>query len=243
MSLVVVAALLSAMAVALAVPGSGALLGRAEPPGTSSGERGPDPGPLRRLRLPLSCLAGASGAVFVGGQAGWVAAVAVGAITWSMIGRIEPPGVRRRRDAVARDLPHVVTLLGAALRSGVAPGDAAYVVAAALPGPASDRLALVGSQLELGVDPTTAWLALRDEPAMSPLGRCLARAQETGAPVTAAVDRLAQELARNARADVEDRARAVGVKAAVPLGLCLLPAFLLIGIVPLVAGLMSTLAW
>jgi hypothetical protein len=35
----------------------------------------------------------------------------------------------------------------------------------------------------------------------------------------------------------------VGVKAAVPLGLCLLPAFVLIGIVPLVAGLMSTLAW
>jgi len=33
------------------------------------------------------------------------------------------------------------------------------------------------------------------------------------------------------------------VKAAVPLGLCLLPAFVLIGIVPLVAGLMSTMTW
>ncbi|MCW2792983.1 MAG: type secretion system protein, partial [Nocardioides sp.] len=42
--------------------------------------------------------------------------------------------------------------------------------------------------------------------------------------------------------DVEDRARAVGVKAALPLGLCLLPAFVLIGIVPLVAGLLTTLA-
>ena len=61
--------------------------------------------------------------------------------------------------------------------------------------------------------------------------------------MVAAVERLADELARTARADVEDRARAVGVKAAVPLGLCLLPAFLLLGIVPLVAGLMSTLAW
>ena len=51
----------------------------------------------------------------------------------------------------------------------------------------------------------------------------------------------AAELAARARADVEDRARRVGVRAAVPLGLCLLPAFLLIGIVPVVAGLVSDL--
>ena len=71
----------------------------------------------------------------------------------------------------------------------------------------------------------------------------MSRAHQSGAPVVAAVERLADGLARTARADVEDRARAVGVKAAVPLGLCLLPAFVLIGIVPLVAGLMSGLAW
>ncbi len=59
-----------------------------------------------------------------------------------------------------------------------------------------------------------------------------------GAPVVAAVERLADELARTARAETEERARAVGVKAAVPLGLCLLPAFVLIGIVPLVVALL-----
>jgi len=41
---------------------------------------------------------------------------------------------------------------------------------------------------------------------------------------------------------VEERARAVGVKAAVPLGVCLLPSFLLIGVVPLVAGLLRSLS-
>ena len=56
------------------------------------------------------------------------------------------------------------------------------------------------------------------------------------------MERLAADLARRARADVEDRARAVGVKAALPLGLCLLPAFVLVGIVPLVAGLLESLA-
>ncbi len=88
------------------------------------------------------------------------------------------------------------------------------------------------------------WAELADSDAeLAALGRAMSRAHQSGAPVVAAVERLADGLARTARADVEDRARAVGVKAAVPLGLCLLPAFVLIGIVPLVAGLMSTMTW
>ena len=57
--------------------------------------------------------------------------------------------------------------------------------------------------------------------------------------MVAAVERLADELARSGRAETEERARAVGVQAAVPLGLCLLPAFVLIGIVPLVVALLD----
>ena len=44
-----------------------------------------------------------------------------------------------------------------------------------------------------------------------------------------------------ARAEVEDRARRVGVRAAVPLGLCLLPSFVVLGIVPLAAALLADL--
>ena len=50
-------------------------------------------------------------------------------------------------------------------------------------------------------------------------------------------------LARDARAQVEDRARTVGVRAALPLGLCLLPAFLLIGIVPVIGAALQSLVW
>jgi hypothetical protein len=55
------------------------------------------------------------------------------------------------------------------------------------------------------------------------------------------VVRLADELACRSRAGVEERARGVGVKAAVPLGLCLLPSFVLIGVVPLVVSLLTSL--
>jgi hypothetical protein len=54
--------------------------------------------------------------------------------------------------------------------------------------------------------------------------------------VVAALTRLAQELRTRRRAEVEVRVRQVEVKAAVPLGVCLLPSFVLVGVVPLVAG-------
>jgi pilus assembly protein TadC len=97
----------------------------------------------------------------------------------------------------------------------------------------------VAARLRLGADPAQVWGALAADPGLAPLGRTLARAHRTGSPIVAAVERLADELARSGRADVEDRARAVGVRAAVPLGLCLLPSFLLLGIVPLAVSLVA----
>jgi pilus assembly protein TadC len=149
--------------------------------------------------------------------------------------------VRHRRDAVRRDLPHVVELFGATLRAGAAPAEGIALVCAALPGAAGDRLSGVAARLALGLDPVEVWSSLADDPQLGRLGRTLARAHATGAPVVASVERLADDLARTARAETEERARAVGVKAALPLGLCLLPAFVLIGIVPLVVALLTTL--
>ena len=151
------------------------------------------------------------------------------------------PAIRRERESVRRELPHVVSLLASALRGGAAPEGGLRLVAQALPGPASRRLRHVAARLALGADPALVWSELADvDPELAGLGRSMSRTHRSGAPVAAAVERLAEELARTARAEVEDRARAVGVKAALPLGICLLPAFVLIGIVPLVAGLMAT---
>jgi Flp pilus assembly protein TadB len=196
---------------------------------------------LRQWRPLWVALAAVAAWVFLGGVVGLVAAPAAGAVTWWVVERSEPAHLRRDRDLARRDLPHVAGLLADALRSGQAPVDAVAVVVGALPGPASARLAALVPRLRLGVDPGRVWADLAADPALAPLGRALGRAHRTGAPVVSAVERLADELAVQARAEIEDRARAVGVKAAVPLGLCLLPAFILIGIVPVVAGLLTSL--
>jgi len=180
-------------------------------------------------------------ASFVSGPLVWAAAPAAASVVWVVIGRAEAPDVRRARERARRDLPHVVGLLADALRAGQSPGAAVSLVSEALPGPASDRLAAVLPRLRLGLPPDAVWAELADDPVLAPLGRALERAGTTGSSVVTAIDRLAYSLAEDGRGEVEDRARAVGVKAALPLGLCLLPSFVLLGIVPVVAGMLGTL--
>lgn len=227
----------TAVAVGLLVPG------RVRTPRLPVERPAPVAGPtgLRRHRLPVALLAGVGGALFVDGRAGPAAGAVVAIVAWVVVGRSEPADVRRRRARVRHDLPHLVSLLASSLRAGAAPDEGIRLVCAALPGPAADGLAPVAARLALGVDPVDVWRSLAEDPELAPLGRTLARAQTTGASVVRSVERLADDLGERARCDVEERARAVGVRAAVPLGLCLLPAFVLVGIVPLVAALLASL--
>lgn len=210
--------------------------------------RSPAPAPLGSgpARLPvrpvLCLLCGAGAAVFLGGVAGAVAAPVAALAAWVALARSVPGAVRRERLAAQRELPHVVDLFACALRSGASPVGALAAVASACPGPTATRLEGVLARLRMGVDPAVVWGGLADDDVLAPLGRVLARAESRGTSVADAVEALADDLESASLAAVEDRARAVGVKAAVPLGLCLLPSFLLLGIVPVVAGLLSSLA-
>ncbi|MGQ2913044.1 MAG: type II secretion system F family protein, partial [Aeromicrobium sp.] len=51
----------------------------------------------------------------------------------------------------------------------------------------------------------------------------------------------AADLRRDRASQARERARAVGVRTAAPLGLCFLPAFFLVGIVPTLIGVASGL--
>jgi Flp pilus assembly protein TadB len=222
------------------------LVVRARPRLPAVGQPGRTPGPARadwmqRWRWLLAVLAGVGAFVFVGGRAAPVAAALAGIAAWWFIGRTESPATRRIRRQVRRDLPHLVDLLAAGLRGGATPAAGVRMACSALPGPAADRLTGVTERLELGVDPERVWASLAEDPDLAPLGRALARSHRTGAGVVSTIEQLADDLGRSARAHVEERARTVGVRAALPLGLCLLPSFLLLGIVPLVVGMLSDL--
>lgn len=186
--------------------------------------------------------AGTAAWLFVGGTAGPVAGVAGAAGAWWLLSRVEPPAARREREEVQRTLPHLVDLLASTLRAGAEPVAGLAQVCAALPGPAADRFAPVVEHARWGASPTEAWESVAGDAELAPLVRAMVRSQTSGASVVQVVERLADELEREGLARAEDAARKVGVSAAVPLGVCLLPAFLLLGVVPTVASLLGSVA-
>jgi hypothetical protein len=68
------------------------------------------------------------------------------------------------------------------------------------------------------------------------LGRAFGRALATGAPLADTVAALAADERERARWAAEAAARRAGVRAVGPLAVCFLPAFVLLGVVPVVAG-------
>ena len=152
------------------------------------------------------------------------------------LSRLEPAAERRRRARIAADVPLAVDLLAACLRAGRPPQAAVGTVAKAIGGPLSDMLAGVGHRLGLGTDPVEAWAGLLTEPACASLARAVQRALRSGAPLARSLEHLADDSRQARRWAVEEQARAVESRAVVPLGLCFLPAFVLLGVVPTVAG-------
>ncbi|MFJ3922771.1 type II secretion system F family protein [Streptomyces sp. NPDC090022] len=179
--------------------------------------------------------------VLVGGVPGVLAGgvAAVGVRRWQRKVRQRPP--REDLAGAERRLPFAADLLAACLAAGAGPVEAAEVVGESLGGPVGERLALAGAELRLGGEPGAAWGRLAQLPGAGPLADCLERAARTGAPVAEPVSRIASGL----RAERTRRATAKAQRAAVlvtaPVGLCFLPAFLAVGVAPVVIGMAAGL--
>ncbi len=167
-----------------------------------------------------------------------VAAAAVGFIPrW--LRRLQARESVKSDEALARQAPVIADLLAATVASGAPITQALHGVAYALGEPASARLTSVELAINLGADPPDAWAAMREVDALAPIAEAAMRSMRTGAPLAAVLGRLADDLRRERQAQVEVAARAAGVRAVAPLAACFLPAFLLVGVVPVVASLAS----
>ncbi|MET8776168.1 type II secretion system F family protein [Nocardia sp. NPDC004654] len=142
------------------------------------------------------------------------------------------------------DIASVFDLLAACLRAGLPMAGAARAVASGAPWSVGAALCTAADLLALGSEPSAAWERAAREAAGRPgsaeidsLARMARRSARSGASLAVAVG----ELADQHRGAVEDvaaaRAERAGVLIGGPLGLCFLPAFLCLGIVPVVIGL------
>jgi hypothetical protein len=195
---------------------------------------------VRPSRIPhawAGAIAGVGTWAFIGGFPGVIAGVVVAALAPLALSRLEPAAARARRVQLTRDAPLVADLLGAAMLSGVTLDAAIPVLARAFAGSTGEVLDQLSRRLALGMEPALAWSAVAAEPGLGILGRAAARSARTGAPLAEILLASGDELRSAATAQGLADIRSAGVAAVLPLGLCLLPAFVLLGIVPVVAGL------
>lgn len=179
------------------------------------------------------------------GAPSWALAALVGLLVSVSVtvglGRVVSPAAARRRELVALQLPTVIELLTAAVEAGLPLQRAVSVVAEVAGAPISEDLAGVARRTALGQRPREAWAVLRGQPAWARVADDLGRAEAHGTPAGPLLVRLGEDLREDQRGRLQTAARTVGVRSVLPLMVCFLPAFALVGVVPIVAG--AVLAW
>ncbi|MGC5034085.1 type II secretion system F family protein [Streptomyces sp. DT190] len=182
-----------------------------------------------------------AGWALVGGLTGVAvgAAAAVGVWRWRLRQETAAgtdPGAPDLAEA-ARQLPLAADLLAACIAAGAGPVVAAQAVGEALGGPVGDALARGAAEVRLGGEPGAAWRRLAGVPGAGGLARLLERADVSGLPAAVPVARLAAEARADWGRAATARARRAGVVVSAPVGLCFLPAFIAVGVLPVVIGL------
>ncbi|GFG54597.1 pilus assembly protein TadC [Mycolicibacterium agri] len=143
------------------------------------------------------------------------------------------------RDADALAVASTFDVFAACLNSGMAVSTAAAAAASSAPAALAGVLTRAADMLALGADPAAAWTnpALPLDSQGEALLRLARRSAASGSALAQGVADLADQSRSQAAAAAESRAQRASVLIAGPLGVCYLPAFVCLGIVPIVAGL------
>jgi pilus assembly protein TadC len=171
----------------------------------------------------------------VGGAAGFgvglVAAFAVAGL----------PARQPRSRIAVDDVPVVIDLIAGCLDAGAGLPEALDAAAVAAGEVLQATCTAVAASLRAGVPPAEAWQPWLEDPWLAPVARTAVRTAVTGAAAAEDYRRTANRLRSRRQAAATHRVHQASVWIVVPLGLCFLPAFVLVAVVPLVIGLLPAL--
>ncbi len=171
---------------------------------------------------------------------GWPAGAVVGAVAAPLavvlVGRLQKAATRRvgLRDRDA--LPLALDLLAAVLRSGQPLSAALDHVGEVVDRPLGHDLQQVAALLRLGATPEQAWHELTADPVLAPVARAAVRSADSGIRLSRGFEQVASDVRAEIVQASNVKAHRAGVWAMAPLGLCFLPAFVCLGIIPVVVG-------
>lgn len=182
-----------------------------------------------------SAVAAGAAALLLGWPSGPIAGLMVFAAGRMALRRLMEQA--QRPDAGCVDA-FAAELIATCLDAGATPAEALEAAGACIVGPVGAALVRAGQALAAGA---TAREALRDDGPLAPLAAVFRRSSRTGSAMSEQLIGIAAQFRADEQYERLAKAQRVGVLSALPLGLCLLPAFLLLAVVPAVIGLGSGL--
>lgn len=181
----------------------------------------------------------------------WLAAVAcyallggpigalVGGLACAALRRWLPRLVQRPRRQPPPSMPLCLDLLANGLRAGASVGGVVDAVAAVLGDEAGEAMQTVSGRLRLGMPPDDAWGAPGWGHPWPEVVRDVVRASDAGTALATTLTRHAGTLRAARRSAAEAAVRRAAVLSVLPVGLCFLPAFVLLAVVPVAGGLIG----
>ncbi len=212
-------------------PGSGALTPGDPPSGLSVG-----------TRRSTAVGAAAAAALVLPGPLGWVVGAALALVLDRWLAGQPNRAQVAKASALRRQLPLALELTSAALASGATTGAAVLLAAGGCGPPISRPLQEIAASLGLGAPPDEAWAPALSQPSLQQLGRLALRSTTSGAAMAGACRDLARHEREALLVESQVAVKRAGVLTTLPLALCFLPSFVLVGIVPIVVGLLRSMS-
>lgn len=200
---------------------------------------------LARLGQPGRLLSAAAVGItvtIITGAAGWWAVlIGAGAAVLSLVayGKLGNDATVRRHRRLVAALPQCCELIVVCLEAGLPVRAAVEAVSPAMDEPLADALNQALAKIRLGIDEQQAWSEMGAEPALAKLGRELGRGSSAGISIAARLIEVGTESRRTVASHAETQAKQVGVHSVLPLMLCFLPAFVLVGLIPIIGGILT----
>jgi Flp pilus assembly protein TadB len=152
-------------------------------------------------------------------------------------------GLFRRRNRnlvapqIARQLPEFIDAIVLLLHSGASPAQALIAAPSWLEPPLHHIVNGVAQQISHGNRFSESVIALRGSigPTVFPLVEALLSVDRDGQSIANVLDRLSNESRAQRRRQLDADIRRLPVRLTIPLACCILPSFVLLGVVPMIA--------
>jgi Flp pilus assembly protein TadB len=193
----------------------------------------------RSVRIVLAVVTAALVMVVLAPIVGLAMLVATGVVRRTSAARRTARTTRQ----IAADYPDALDLLVLSIRAGYLPAQAVAEIARFLPASLCASFTAVDREMRQGMRFADALNELQMQlgPIAQPLVDSLSSADRYGLPLAPVLERLAFEARQQRRRESDAAARELPVRLAMPLVLCTLPSFVLLAIVPLLLGAVSSL--